>query len=174
MHFAFIASVLVQLALAVHAYNHGRTRPWVWLILFFPVVGSLLYAAIFLMPKLKANRAPAPLSLRRVSRGPFAKTGDRPDNAIEVGSLGEIAGSRSSAARTAPSAASRSSSTTERATPSRGASSRSWSRAARPATRRRCATSSSARSRSRRGHGRGQRHRARRALVRSRPSTTDG
>jgi hypothetical protein len=93
MQILFGASLLVQLVLASHAYRHGRLSPWVWLILFFPVVGSLLYVVLFLLPDVRpANRRPAPeeLRLRRVARGPFASKGDRPDTAISVSSPAEI------------------------------------------------------------------------------------
>lgn len=91
MHAIFIVSVLVQITLAAHAYHRGRTRPWVWIILFFPFVGSLLYAFLFLLPSMRSGGRPAPLTLRRVPRGPFANAGDRPDNAVVVSSLAEIA-----------------------------------------------------------------------------------
>lgn len=95
MHLIFGLSLLVQIALAVHAYNHGRTSPWVWIILFFPFVGSLLYVFLFLLPNVRWSAPQRGLSdderkLRRVPRGPFAAAGDRPDAAIEVRSASEI------------------------------------------------------------------------------------
>lgn len=95
MHLLFGVSLVVQLVLAVHAYNHGRTSPWVWLILFFPLVGSLLYAYLFLLPQLRWSASGGGLSdrerrLRRVPRGPFAPAGDRPDEPIAVASAAEI------------------------------------------------------------------------------------
>lgn len=91
MHVLFIVSVFVQIGLAAHAYHRGRMSPWVWIILLFPFVGSLLYAVLFLMPKMEARRAPPPLRLRRVPRGPFASAGDRPDNGVIASSRSAIA-----------------------------------------------------------------------------------
>lgn len=33
----------LQIACAVHAIRHGRTSTWLWLILFFPLIGSIIY-----------------------------------------------------------------------------------------------------------------------------------
>lgn len=95
MHLVFALSLLVQIALAAHAYRHGRTSPWVWIILFFPLVGSILYVFLFLAPSIRWS-APARAftdeerALRPVPRGPFAPAGDRPDAAIAVRSASEI------------------------------------------------------------------------------------
>jgi len=95
MHLLLLASVAVQVFLAVHAYRHGRLSPWVWLILFFPLVGSLLYVVLFIVPEAsrprrRARPARDELTVRRVKPGPFAARGDRPDNAIVVDSPSEI------------------------------------------------------------------------------------
>lgn len=85
MRLLFYISMFVQIALAVHAYRHGRTSPWVWIILFFPIVGSAVYVILFMSKGISMRPAPTP-GLRDVRPGPFAKTGDRPDNAIVVSS----------------------------------------------------------------------------------------
>ncbi len=94
MQVLFAASIVVQLALATHAYRHGRISPWLWIILFFPLVGSLLYVVLFILPDAapRASRRPQreELQLKRVAPGPFAARGDRPDNAITVVSAAEI------------------------------------------------------------------------------------
>lgn len=95
MHLLFGISLVLQLALAAHAYRHGRTSPWVWIILFFPLGGSLLYAFLFLRPSFRPA-APRPgltadeRTLRRIPRGPFTPAGDRPDAPIVVASPAEI------------------------------------------------------------------------------------
>ena len=94
MQAIFLVSLVVQVALAAHAYNRGRTSPWVWIILFFPFVGSALYVFLFILPQLtrsaRPNRARRGPAMRRVPRGPFAPAGNRPDNAIPVVSVAEI------------------------------------------------------------------------------------
>lgn len=95
MHILFGVSLVIQLLLAAHAYRHGRTSPWVWIILFFPVAGSLLYGLLFLLPTVRvASARPAftdsERALRPVPRGPFAPAGDRPDSPIPVTSTAEI------------------------------------------------------------------------------------
>lgn len=96
MRFVFLLSFVVQIALAVHAYRSGRTTPWVFILLFFPIAGAVLYAVLFLLPELSSGppaTRPFPAeekALRPVPRGPFANRGDRPDTAIEVDSAGDI------------------------------------------------------------------------------------
>jgi hypothetical protein len=94
VHVLFGLSLLVQLILAAHAYRHGRTSPWIWIILFFPVAGSALYAILFLLPASPRRVGPrrfrqSERKLRRVERGPFAPSGERPDTAIPVASVAE-------------------------------------------------------------------------------------
>jgi len=95
MHLLFGASLIVQIALAAHAYRHGRTSPWVWIILFFPLVGSMLYVFLFLLPAIRWSGGEEAsiaedITLRRVPRGPFAPAGERPDSPIPVESAAEI------------------------------------------------------------------------------------
>ena len=48
--------IVVQIAFAVHAYRTGRTQPWLYLILFLPGIGCVLYAALELAPALLGGR----------------------------------------------------------------------------------------------------------------------
>ncbi len=53
MHIALLAlSFLVQASLAVHAYRTGRER-WMYLIILFPVIGSLIYVLVEVLPELR-------------------------------------------------------------------------------------------------------------------------
>ena len=48
--------VLVQIAFAAHAVKTGRTQPWLYIIMFIPGIGCLLYAALELAPGLAGGR----------------------------------------------------------------------------------------------------------------------
>lgn len=53
MHIALLAlSFLVQAFLAVHAYRTGRER-WMYLIILVPVVGSLIYVLVKILPEIR-------------------------------------------------------------------------------------------------------------------------
>ena len=53
MHIALLAlGFLVQASLAVHAYRTGRER-WIYLIILVPVVGSLIYVLVEVLPELR-------------------------------------------------------------------------------------------------------------------------
>jgi hypothetical protein len=41
----------LQIALAIHAYRTGRMNPWLWLIVFVPGLGCLLYVILELLPE---------------------------------------------------------------------------------------------------------------------------
>jgi hypothetical protein len=62
----FIISLVVQLALVVHILKTGRNMTWIFIVLFFPVIGTLAYVIVELLPELKnnptANRARRKLS----------------------------------------------------------------------------------------------------------------
>lgn len=49
-------SIIVQLALVVHIIKTGRNTTWVFIVLFFPLVGSLAYFIIELLPGLTNTR----------------------------------------------------------------------------------------------------------------------
>ena len=53
MHIALLAlSFLVQASLAVHAYRTGRER-WMYLIILVPIVGSLIYVLVEILPEMR-------------------------------------------------------------------------------------------------------------------------
>ncbi|HEY4251485.1 MAG TPA: hypothetical protein VGM87_09795 [Roseomonas sp.] len=47
----FIASLLIQIALCWHAARTGRAQPWIWIILLFPGIGSLVYVVTQIVPE---------------------------------------------------------------------------------------------------------------------------
>ncbi len=55
MTFLAVILFLVSSALAWHAAKTGRGRGWMWLILFLPFVGSLLYVVTQLLPELRGG-----------------------------------------------------------------------------------------------------------------------
>ena len=42
--------VLLQIACAYHAYRNGNAQPWLFIILLFPVVGSVVYIVAVVLP----------------------------------------------------------------------------------------------------------------------------
>ena len=56
--------LLLQIGLAIHAYRTGRMNPWLWIILFFPAVGMLLYLVLEVAPELASGR-----TARRMKQG---------------------------------------------------------------------------------------------------------
>jgi len=53
----FWVSLLIQIALVVHAVRTGRDRIWIWIILFAPLVGSVAYLIVELIPGMLGARA---------------------------------------------------------------------------------------------------------------------
>ena len=53
---ALLAIVAVQIACAVHVLRNGRPPWWLLIILFFPVLGSLIYVIAEVLPGLGSNR----------------------------------------------------------------------------------------------------------------------
>ena len=51
-----VISIIVQLALVVHIIKTGRNTTWVFIVLFFPLIGSLAYFIIELLPELTNTR----------------------------------------------------------------------------------------------------------------------
>lgn len=68
MDIAGIVILLMQIGVAVHALRTGRPVWWLLLILFFPLLGALIYFLIEILPELRAARA-----VRRVG-GEILKT----------------------------------------------------------------------------------------------------
>jgi len=56
MPFLIVLSTLIQLLLIIHAMKTGRRDPWLWVILFFPGIGSVLYVFFELLPELRRTR----------------------------------------------------------------------------------------------------------------------
>ena len=48
--------VALQIACAVHVFKTGRSFFWFWIILFFPLIGSLVYLAVEVLPEAKRGR----------------------------------------------------------------------------------------------------------------------
>ncbi len=51
-----ILSLIIQVALIVHIIKTGRSTTWVFIVMFFPLVGSLAYAIVELLPELTSSR----------------------------------------------------------------------------------------------------------------------
>jgi hypothetical protein len=47
----FIVSLVIQLALVVHILKTGRNMTWVFIVLFFPLIGTLAYIIVELLPE---------------------------------------------------------------------------------------------------------------------------
>jgi hypothetical protein len=56
MHPIFIVSIIVQLALVVHIIKTGRAMTWVFIVLFFPLIGTLAYVIVELLPEWTGSR----------------------------------------------------------------------------------------------------------------------
>jgi hypothetical protein len=52
-----ILSLVIQLALVVHIIRSGRNMSWVFIVLFFPLVGSLAYLLVELVPEWSNSRS---------------------------------------------------------------------------------------------------------------------
>jgi len=53
MHFYGIVIILLQVACAVHCVRTGRAYWWLFIILFFPLVGCIVYAIVEILPDLR-------------------------------------------------------------------------------------------------------------------------
>jgi len=52
-----ILSLVIQLALVVHIIKTGRNMTWVFIVLFFPVIGTLAYLIVELLPEWSNSRS---------------------------------------------------------------------------------------------------------------------
>ncbi len=52
----FILSLIVQVALVVHVLKTGRNMSWIFILLFFPLVGTLAYLIVELLPEWTNSR----------------------------------------------------------------------------------------------------------------------
>lgn len=59
-----LISICMQIGLIVHCIKTGRNQLWVWVLLWLPVVGSLAYIGVELLPELFGSRG-----TRRAVRG---------------------------------------------------------------------------------------------------------
>ena len=57
MDIAGLVILLVQIGIAVHALRTGRPLWWLAVILFFPLLGALIYFLVEILPELRASRA---------------------------------------------------------------------------------------------------------------------
>ncbi|MDB5969751.1 MAG: hypothetical protein JWQ90_2201 [Hydrocarboniphaga sp.] len=53
----FILSLIVQLGLVVHVLKTGRNMSWIFILLFFPLIGTLAYLIVELLPEFSNSRA---------------------------------------------------------------------------------------------------------------------
>ncbi len=60
----FGAILVLQVLLAIHAARTGRMQPWLYIIIFLPGIGCLLYVLVELLPELMGGRTG-----RRVTAG---------------------------------------------------------------------------------------------------------
>ncbi len=51
-----VISILIQLALVVHIIKTGRNTSWVFIVLIFPLIGSLAYVIVELIPEWTGSR----------------------------------------------------------------------------------------------------------------------
>ena len=51
-----VVSILIQLALVVHIIKTGRNTSWVFIVLIFPLIGSLAYLIVELLPEWTGSR----------------------------------------------------------------------------------------------------------------------
>lgn len=56
MPILFIASIAIQVLCVVHAVRTGRTQPWIFVIVFLPVVGSIAYFLVEVLPGIANTR----------------------------------------------------------------------------------------------------------------------
>jgi hypothetical protein len=56
MDIASLVILLAQIAVAVHAVRSGRSLWWLAIILFFPLLGALIYFLVEILPELRAGR----------------------------------------------------------------------------------------------------------------------
>ncbi|HKY92730.1 MAG TPA: tetratricopeptide repeat protein [Nevskiaceae bacterium] len=61
-----ILSILIQVALVVHIVRTGRNMTWVFIVLFFPLIGSLAYFIVEMLPELRHSRTGRKASLALV------------------------------------------------------------------------------------------------------------
>lgn len=76
----YLLSIAIQVIAAVHVLKTGRDMRWLWAIVFLPVVGSLAYLFIEVLPSLNQN----PTARRAMRR---ARTALDPNRGVREGEL---------------------------------------------------------------------------------------
>ncbi|AUT95100.1 hypothetical protein HV119_01490 [Citrobacter freundii] len=66
MHYAIVA--MLQLLCCVHAYRSGQERYWIFVILFFPVLGCVIYFVMVMLPETGADRHGRSLLIRLLDK----------------------------------------------------------------------------------------------------------
>jgi hypothetical protein len=56
MHLAGILIILLQVGFAVHVIKNGYDRYWLFLIIFVPLIGCILYTLLVIIPEARASR----------------------------------------------------------------------------------------------------------------------
>jgi hypothetical protein len=59
MPYAALITILIQVAFAVHVVRTGRNFMWLWIIIFVPLVGCLVYFIAEILPELARSRTVA-------------------------------------------------------------------------------------------------------------------
>lgn len=56
MPIAVVATIAIQVLCVVHAVRTGRTQPWIFIIVFLPLVGSIAYFLVEILPGMANTR----------------------------------------------------------------------------------------------------------------------
>lgn len=56
MPIAFVLTLIVQIACAVHVVRSGRDKYWIFIVLVFPLIGSAIYFFVEMLPDLMGGR----------------------------------------------------------------------------------------------------------------------
>ncbi|OZG71739.1 hypothetical protein BTA51_19045 [Hahella sp. CCB-MM4] len=51
-----ILSILIQVALVVHIFKTGRNTIWIWVVIMLPMVGTIAYFVVEVLPEIGASR----------------------------------------------------------------------------------------------------------------------
>ncbi len=80
--------VLLEILCIVHAVRNGRTFPWIFIIFFLPLVGSLAYLAVEVLPDIMRGRRAAQFTSNvRTIANPYGSLRQAERNAEMVGSV---------------------------------------------------------------------------------------
>jgi hypothetical protein len=59
LEFLGIAALVLQIGCIVHAIRNGRMMPWIFVLIFLPVIGSLIYLVMEVLPEFSTSRRAA-------------------------------------------------------------------------------------------------------------------